>query len=60
MGDRTVQVSDQGGWRLARSRPHPALRPFLRSYDGYWETEAVPTRMRTLPTRTTEIGRAHV
>lgn len=53
MSDRTVQVSDRGGWRLARSRPHPALRPFLRSYDGYWETEAVPTRMRTLPTRTT-------
>lgn len=53
MSDRPVQLSDRGGWWLAQGRPHPALRPFLRSYDGYWETEAVPTRMRTLPTRTT-------
>ncbi|TYK43454.1 helix-turn-helix domain-containing protein [Actinomadura decatromicini] len=53
MSDRNVEVSDRGGWLLARGRPHPALRPFLRSYDGYRETEAVPTRMRTLPTRTT-------
>lgn len=53
MSDRPVEVSDRGGWWLAQARPHPALRPFLRSYDGYWETEAVPTRMRTLPTRTT-------
>ncbi|WP_141576221.1 AraC family transcriptional regulator [Actinomadura sp. WMMA1423] len=55
MGDRPVELSDRGGWWLARGRPHPALRPFLRSYDGYWETEAVPTRMRTLPTRTTVV-----
>ncbi|MGP4025513.1 helix-turn-helix domain-containing protein [Actinomadura sp. 3N407] len=53
MSDRSVQFSDRDGWWLARARPHPALRPFLRSYDGYWETAAVPTRMRTLPTRTT-------
>lgn len=53
MGDRPVEFSDLGGWCRARSRPHPALRPFLRAYDGYWETEAVPSRMRTLPTRTT-------
>ncbi|TDB87521.1 AraC family transcriptional regulator [Actinomadura sp. KC216] len=52
MGERPVEFSDRGGWWLAQRRPHPALRPFLRSYDGYWETEAVPTRMRTLPTRT--------
>ncbi|SPT57684.1 helix-turn-helix domain-containing protein [Actinomadura madurae] len=55
MPDRTVRTSDRGGWWLAQGRPHPALRPFLRSYDGYWETEAVPTRMRTLPTRTTVV-----
>jgi AraC-like DNA-binding protein len=55
MGDRPVEFGDRGGWWLARGRPHPALRPFLRSYDGYWETEAVPTRMRTLPTRTTVV-----
>ncbi|MFD0534650.1 helix-turn-helix domain-containing protein [Actinomadura luteofluorescens] len=53
MSDRPVEFSDRGGWCLARGRPHPALRPFLRAYDGYWETEAVPSRMRTLPTRTT-------
>ena len=55
MDDRPVEVADRGGWWRARARPHPALRPFLRSYDGYWETEAVPTRMRTLPTRTTVV-----
>ncbi|MFB4311401.1 helix-turn-helix domain-containing protein [Actinomadura sp. GTD37] len=55
MSDRPVEVADRGGWWLARGRPHPALRPFLRSYDGYWETAAVPTRMRTLPTRTTVV-----
>ncbi|GAA4225741.1 AraC family transcriptional regulator [Actinomadura meridiana] len=55
MGDRAVEVNDRGGWWRARGWPHRALRPFLRSYDGYWETEAVPTRMRTLPTRTTVV-----
>ncbi|NKZ05392.1 helix-turn-helix domain-containing protein [Actinomadura latina] len=55
MSDRPVEITDRGGWWLARGRPHPALRPFLRSYDGYWETLAVPTRMRTLPTRTTVV-----
>ncbi|RKS73691.1 AraC family transcriptional regulator [Actinomadura pelletieri DSM 43383] len=55
MGDRPVEFDDQGGWWLARGRPHPALRPFLRSYDGYWEPEVVPTRMRTLPTRATVV-----
>lgn len=53
MSERPVAITDRGGWWLARGRPHPALRPFLRSYDGYWETAAVPARMRTLPTRTT-------
>ncbi|RFS82457.1 AraC family transcriptional regulator [Actinomadura spongiicola] len=55
MGDRPVEFDDQGGWWLARGRPHPALRPFLRSYDGYWEPAVVPTRMRTLPTRATVV-----
>ncbi|MFA1550394.1 helix-turn-helix domain-containing protein [Actinomadura chokoriensis] len=53
MSDRPVAISDRGGWRMARGRPHPALRPFLRSYDGYLETAAVPARTRTLPARTT-------
>ncbi|MFD0903778.1 helix-turn-helix domain-containing protein [Actinomadura sediminis] len=51
MSERPVAKSDRGGWWLAEARPHPALRPFLRSYAGYWEEEAVPSRMRTLPTR---------
>ncbi|QFG26577.1 AraC family transcriptional regulator [Actinomadura sp. WMMB 499] len=52
MSERPVAFSDRDGWWLARGRPHPALRPFLRSYDGYWEEPARPSRMRTLPTRT--------
>nr|BFE38284.1 AraC family transcriptional regulator [Actinomadura rugatobispora] len=44
-------MEDRGGWRLAQARPHPALRPFLASYDGYWEDTVVPSRMRTLPGR---------
>ncbi|WP_242910102.1 helix-turn-helix domain-containing protein [Actinomadura terrae] len=52
MSDRPVEITDQGGWWRARSRPHPALRPFLPSYVGYWERDVRPSRMRTLPTRT--------
>jgi AraC-like DNA-binding protein len=44
-------LEDRGGWWLAQARPHPALRPFLASYDGYWEDAVVPSRMRTLPGR---------
>ncbi|MBO2464072.1 helix-turn-helix domain-containing protein [Actinomadura violacea] len=51
MEDRPVEVRDRGGWLEATGRPHRALRPFLRTYQGYWEPEAVPFRMRTLPTR---------
>ncbi|WP_242890922.1 helix-turn-helix domain-containing protein [Actinomadura litoris] len=52
MSDRPFEITDQGGWWRTRDRPHPALRPFLRSYVGYWEREVRPSRMRTLPTRT--------
>ncbi|WP_433479158.1 helix-turn-helix domain-containing protein [Spirillospora sp. CA-142024] len=55
MSGRPVEISDRGGWWLAQGRPHPALRPFLHSYHGYWEPEIVPTRMRTLPTRITVV-----
>lgn len=55
MSERPVEFSDQGGWLLAQARTHPALRPFLRSYNGYWETAVVPSRTRTLPTRTTVV-----
>ncbi|MFD5465039.1 helix-turn-helix domain-containing protein [Kitasatospora sp. NPDC127059] len=36
-------------WRVDRPR-HPGLRPFVHSYAGYWETEAVPYRVRLVPT----------
>jgi AraC-like DNA-binding protein len=51
MVDRPVEIRDRGGWLEASGRPHRALRPFLRVYQGYWEPVAVPSRMRTLPTR---------
>lgn len=49
MTERTITPVDRGGWWLAAGRPHPALRPHLRSYDGYWEDGAAPGRVRTLP-----------
>lgn len=55
MGDRPVEFVDRGGWWMARSRPHPALRPLLRFYNGYRETVTAPSRVRTLPTRTTVV-----
>ncbi|MFI6519270.1 helix-turn-helix domain-containing protein [Spirillospora sp. NPDC050679] len=52
MDDRRVAYDHRGGWRLAAAPPHPALRPFLRSYEGYREDVAAPSRVRTLPSRT--------
>ncbi|GAA0228452.1 AraC family transcriptional regulator [Actinomadura nitritigenes] len=51
MVDRPVEIRDRGGWLEASGPPHRALRPLLRVYQGYWEPVAVPSRMRTLPTR---------
>ncbi|MFG2004709.1 helix-turn-helix domain-containing protein [Spirillospora sp. NPDC048911] len=53
MSDRYVRVENRGAFWLAAGRPHPALRPFLAAYDGYWESVPAPSRMRTLPTRHT-------
>ncbi|MEW2354723.1 AraC family transcriptional regulator [Spirillospora sp. NPDC029432] len=50
---RPVRIDDQGEWWLAHGRPHPALRPFLDAYHGYWEKDAFPNRKRTLPGRRT-------
>lgn len=55
MSDRPVRFESLGDLRLAEGRPHAALRPFLSVYEGYWESQAVPSRMRTLPTRHTVI-----
>ncbi|MEU5882574.1 AraC family transcriptional regulator [Spirillospora sp. NPDC047279] len=53
MSDRSVRLEDRGTWQMATRAPHPALRPFLREYEGYRETLVAPSRMRTLPTRYT-------
>ncbi|MGI5162906.1 helix-turn-helix domain-containing protein [Spirillospora sp. CA-253888] len=55
MDDRRVVFGHRDGWRMATAPPHPALRPFLRSYDGYREDVAAPSRVRTLPSRTTVV-----
>ncbi|WP_224058880.1 helix-turn-helix domain-containing protein [Streptomyces kanamyceticus] len=40
-----------GGGRWRVTRPWPvALRPYLHSYAGYWETVASPYRVRLVPT----------
>ncbi|MGW0708216.1 helix-turn-helix domain-containing protein [Streptomyces sp. NPDC002643] len=45
-----VEVGRLGGlWRVARPW-HPGLRPFLRSYVGYWEAVATPYEARLVPT----------
>ncbi|MFF4258811.1 helix-turn-helix domain-containing protein [Streptomyces sp. NPDC001663] len=45
-----VEVARLGGlWRVTRPW-HPGLRPFLRSYVGYWEAVASPYRARLVPT----------
>jgi AraC-like DNA-binding protein len=43
-----------GMWRVTRPW-HPALRPYLRSYFGYWEAVPTPFRVMMMPT-----GRANV
>ena len=37
-----------GLWRVTRPW-HPALRPYLRSYVGYWEETPTPYRVRVMP-----------
>lgn len=37
-----------GLWRVTRPW-HPALRPYLRSYAGYWEQSHSPYRVRVMP-----------
>ncbi|MEU6040124.1 helix-turn-helix domain-containing protein [Actinomadura sp. NPDC047616] len=49
MHGRPVVIKDAGGWWRATAPPHPALRPFLRRYEGYWEYGAFPATVRTLP-----------
>ncbi|MFG2473094.1 helix-turn-helix domain-containing protein [Streptomyces canus] len=54
-GSGPVEVARLGGmWRVTRPW-HPGLRPYLRSYVGYWEAVATPYEARLVPT-----GRATV
>ncbi|MEV7069593.1 AraC family transcriptional regulator [Streptomyces sp. NPDC093990] len=44
------EVARLGGlWRVTRPW-HPGLRPYLRSYVGYWEAVATPYEARLVPT----------
>ena len=43
-----------GMWRVTRPW-HPGLRPYLRSYVGYWEAVPTPFRVLMMPT-----GRANL
>ena len=49
-GTGPVEVARLGGlWRVTRPW-HPGLRPYLRSYVGYWEAVATPYEARLVPT----------
>ncbi|MEU1630431.1 AraC family transcriptional regulator [Streptomyces sp. NPDC020096] len=45
-----IEIVRVGGlWRATRPW-HPGLRPFVRSYVGYWEAVATPYQVRVVPT----------
>ncbi len=50
---RTVEThrhdSPVGRWELARAEPHPALRPWVREYQGYIESAPQTIRRREVP-----------
>lgn len=49
-GAGPVEVARLGGlWRVTRPW-HPGLRPYLRSYVGYWEAVPTPYEARLVPT----------
>lgn len=49
MGAGAVRIARLGGlWRVTRPW-HPSLRPFLRSYVGYWEAVTSPYEARLVP-----------
>ncbi|MEV7739653.1 AraC family transcriptional regulator [Streptomyces sp. NPDC088921] len=44
-----VEIARLGGlWRVTRPW-HPGLRPYVRSYVGYWEAVATPYKARLVP-----------
>jgi AraC-like DNA-binding protein len=49
-GAGPVEIARLGGlWRMTRPW-HPGLRPYLRSYVGYWEAVTTPYEARLVPT----------
>ncbi|MDH6579924.1 AraC family transcriptional regulator [Kitasatospora sp. MAP5-34] len=45
-----LEITRLGGlWRVTRPW-HPGLRPFVRSYAGYWERVTSPYQVRLIPT----------
>ncbi|MER7838192.1 hypothetical protein ABTY98_20415 [Streptomyces sp. NPDC096040] len=53
-----VEVSRlRGLWRVTRPW-HPGLRPYLRSYVGYWEAVTSPYEVRLVPTGRATLARA--
>lgn len=46
---RIEHRSEHGCWTLVRRDAAPALRPFVRGYEGYLETGGRPVRRRELP-----------
>jgi AraC-like DNA-binding protein len=49
VSERPVTIESRGAWHMVSTPWHPALRPFLHGYVGYWEDSRTPVRMRTFP-----------
>jgi AraC-like DNA-binding protein len=52
---RAVLIEERGGWWSASAVPHPALRPYLDRYEGYWQFAGASASIRTIPTRHTVV-----
>src|SRR4051812_40808237 len=45
----TRHCSEYGEWEHTSRSPHPGLRPYVRSYEGYVETRMELTRQLEVP-----------
>jgi AraC-like DNA-binding protein len=50
VSERPVTIESQGTWGTVSTPWHPALRPLLRGYVGYWDRSRTSARVRTFPT----------
>ena len=48
---RILRDLERGEWELIDARPHPALRPHVVRYTGWFERRAAPLRRRELPSQ---------